>query len=199
MRIRVRARKAVIFFEILNAPLCTFRPYVIYVVMPEIRLYPASLLDDIEMFSLPTFKAAKSVHLSDFDWPLGEGLRTLLFSAFREIKSLTINSSAFSRLFDLTDLIKAFTLERLTLYHNFYGHEGPFIPDTMSPTGQIVTSIFEGISSLNSFHLLSMTSSEVPSLAQLLREIGPSLNHLYLRGPSFLRSSAEGTFKIFIW
>jgi hypothetical protein len=165
--------------------------------MDDVQYYYASLLDNFAMPIVPIFEAAKELHLTDLIAPMSEGLRDSTLSAFGGIEDLTLSCCDFSSLLDLANLIKAFPLKRLTLCHNIYRHGELPSPSATSPTSQFMMPTFEQIGCLNGVWLLSLEHSEVPTLAKLLRDIGPSLSHIYFNRPSFLMQySSESAFTL---
>jgi hypothetical protein len=164
------------FFDTLDTPLCIWRPLVRHLNMTGIRRYAVSWLDGAHLQKLSTLVAVKKLSLRNFNSYEAHLVRILY--AFGGINELHISRGLFSSFLHLMQMIIAFPLKRLTLEENTYFRYPPIVAPTPS---------VEWIRNLHVIHLRSLFHREIKDVGTLLRDLGPSLTHLYLARPHFLR------------
>jgi hypothetical protein len=160
------------FFDTLDTPDCIWRPYVRHLHLTESqtrgREFEFTHLDDASLLKLSTLKAVNELSLQNFRY----ADLAKLSSAFGGVTALNIRHCYFSSLAGCMSMVTLFPLKQLTLEDNIiYYKELP-----VTPPGSLCV-----------IHLRSLFCREILTVGQLLRDVGPSLTHLYLSHPHFLR------------
>jgi hypothetical protein len=159
------------FFEILDTPRCiSWRPYIRHLDITGIRRYTVSLLDEAALSTLSTIYTIEALSLRNFNGYDGASFARLS-STFPRVKELKISHGFFHSFSHCMRIATSFPLEHLTLELNHYFNQEPFPVD---------------VTNLRIIHLGSLIHREVSILGKFLRDVGPSLTHLYLARPQFL-------------
>jgi hypothetical protein len=161
----------------LDTPLCIWRLYVRHLDVAGIRRFTIFWLDDAYLSQLSTLKAVEKLSLRNFNAHAADLSR--LLSVFGGVNEFHLTHGFFKSFWELMRLMMLFPLKRLTLEENRY-----YLPNSLD---MIPTPPVEWTRNVRTVHLRSLLHREIADLGGFLRALGPSLTHLYLARPQFLR------------
>jgi hypothetical protein len=177
------------FLDMLDSPLCVWRPYIRHLQITGIRRHTIGMLHDpIYLQKLATLTvnelSLRHFHVDDdlSSFPRSVHM-TQLVSTFGGVTEMKVSDGVFRTFSHFLSMIIMFPLRRLTLGENrfSYSHHRPI---TLDITTQLP---IEWASNLRVVRLLALVHKEVYLLGEFLALLGPSLTHIYLARPQFLK------------
>lgn len=169
------------FLDTLNTPRCFWRRHVRHLHMTGIRRYTISWLCDANLAKLSTLEAVDQLSLRNLDG-YDDTQVARLSATLPGVKELRISHCHFQSLPHCMCMITPFSLKRLTLEENTYHN----VTLTEPP--------IEWMHNPNVIHLRSLLHREICVIGKFLQFLGPSITHLYLARPHFLRRyCSDGT------